>query len=302
MGEDTRLYLHVFDWPEDGILKVPGIFNEPKSAWLLADKSKASLNVTRHEDALWMALPEQVIDTMNTVVVLDIKGKPDISYPPVIQSEYMIFIDQIEPRLASSSDNFEIRYTTDGTMPSIESPKYSGALTLTETTLLSARCFRDGKPVSDSICTIFTKVKPLQPAKTAGLKPGLQFNYYEGEWDSLPDFSLLTPVKSGITGNFNLSEKNRGDHYAFVFEGFIQIEKDGIYEFTTDSDDGSQLLINTSCVVDNDGLHGMVQKKGAIALAQGYHAIRVTFFEQGGQDDLKVYFKAMGTKEMLISD
>ncbi len=56
LGEDTRLYLHVFDWPEDGILKVPGIFNEPKSAWLLADKSKASLNVTRNEDALWISL------------------------------------------------------------------------------------------------------------------------------------------------------------------------------------------------------------------------------------------------------
>jgi len=302
MGEDTRLYLHVFDWPEDGILKVPGIFNEPKSAWLLADKSKASLNVTRHEDALWMALPEQVIDTMNTVVVLDITGKPDISYPPVIESEYMIFIDQIEPRLASSSDNFEIRYTTDGTMPSIESPKYSGALTLTETTLLSARCFRDGKPVSDSICVMFTKVKPLQPAKTGDLKPGIQFNYYEGDWDSLPDFNKLTPVKTGIINNFDLSEKIKGDYYGFVFEGFIQIQQDGIYEFMTDSDDGSRLFIDGNLVVDNDGLHGMVQEKGAIALAKGYHSIKVTFFEKGGQDDLKVYFKGMGTKEILISD
>ncbi len=236
------------------------------------------------------------------MVVLDIKGKPDISYPPVIESEYMIFIDQIEAKLTSSSDNFEIRYTTDGTMPSIESHKYTGTLTLTETTLLSARCFRDGKPVSDSICVMFTKVKPLQPAKTGDLKPGIQFNYYEGDWDSFPDFNKLTPVKTGIINNFNLSEKIKGDYYGFVFEGFIQIQQDGIYEFMTDSDDGSQLFIDGNLVVDNDGLHGMVQEKGAIALAKGYHSIKVTFFEKGGQDDLKVYFKGMGTKEILISD
>ena len=302
LGEDTRLYLHVFDWPEDGILKVPGIFNEPKSAWLLADKSKAWLNVTRNEDALWIALPGQVIDTINTVVILDIKGKPDISYPPLIESEYMIFIDQIEVKLTSSSDNFEIRYTTDETMPSIESPKYSGTLTLTETTLLSARCFRDGKPVSDSVCATFTKVKPLPSIKTGDLKPGIQFKYYEGDWDSLPDFTKLTPVKTGIINNFNLLEKIKGDYYGFVFEGFIQIEQDGIYEFMTDSDDGSQLYIDGNLVVDNDGLHGMVQEKGALVLAKGYHSIKVTFFEKGGQDDLRVYMKEPGKKESLVLD
>jgi hypothetical protein len=59
----------------------------------------------------------------------------------------------------------------------------------------------------------------------------------------------------------------------------------------TDSDDGSQLFIDDRLVVDNDGLHGMVQKAGAIALAKGLHKIKVTFFEQGGQDDLKVHYK-----------
>jgi alpha-L-fucosidase len=302
MGEDTRLYLHVFDWPEDGILKVPGIFNEPKSAFMLSDYDKAPLNVSRHEDALWIALPKQALDTINTVVVLDIIGKPDISYPPVIHSDYMIFIDKIEPVLTSANNNFEIRYTKDGSMPSIESPKYSGTLTLTETTLLSARCFRDGKPVSDSVCKMFAKVQPVPALKTGNLKPGVNFSYYEGEWDSLPDFTQLTPVKTGITNNFNLSEKIKGDYYGFVFDGFIQIAEDGIYDFITDSDDGSQLFIDGNLVVDNDGLHGMVQVKGAIALAKGFHAIRVTFFEQGGQDDLKVYIKVPGMKESLVSD
>ncbi len=302
VGSDTRLYLHVFDWPEDGILKVPGIFNEPKSASILADNSENQLMVNRKEDALWIALPGTIVDSINTVVVLDVAGSPDISYPPVIQSDNRIFIDKIEPVLASVNDNFEIRYTTDGSMPSIESPKYSGKLILNETLLLSARCFRDGKPASDSVCALFRKVEPLAASKSDDLKPGIRYRYYEGDWDSLPDFSKLIPVKTGPTNNFNLSEKIKGDYYGFVFEGFIQIRQDGVYEFMTDSDDGSQLYIDGNLVVDNDGLHGMVVEKGAIGLAKGYHAIKVTFFEKGGQDELKVYFKMPGAKEALVAD
>jgi hypothetical protein len=168
--------------------------------------------------------------------------------------------------------------------------------------LLSARCFRDGKPVSDSVCATFTKVKPLPSIKTGDLIPGIQFKYYEGDWDSLPDFAKLTPVKTGIINNFNLLEKIKGDYYGFVFEGLIQIPNDGIYEFITDSDDGSRLFIDRNLVVDNDGLHGMVQEKGALALAKGYHSIKVTFFEKGGQDDLRVYMKEPGKKESLVLD
>jgi alpha-L-fucosidase len=301
-SDGTRLYLHVFNWTKDAILKVPGIFNEPKSAFLLAENSKAPLNVTRHEDALWIALPEKAPDTINTVVVLDIVGKPDISYPPVIQSDYRIFTDKVEPVLISANYNFEIRYTTDGSIPSIESPKYSGTLTLNETTLLTARSFRDGKPVSESVCASFTKVKPWQALKTGDPKPGIQFSYYEGDWDSLPDFAQMTPLKTGITNNFNLSEKINGDYYGFVYDGFIQVSQDGIYGFMTDSDDGSQLFIDGNLVVDNDGLHGMVKVMGAIALAKGYHSIKVTFFEKGGQDDLKVFIKEPGMNEEIISE
>ncbi len=263
----TRLFLHIFDWPEDAELKVPGIFNEPKSAYLLADKNHSALNFSRHEDALWISLPDKTPDTINTVVVLDVSGEPDISFPPVIQADYRIFIDKAEPQLTSSNMNFEIRYTIDGTMPTVESPLSSGKVLITETTLLTARCFRNGKPVSDSVCALFTKVKPLPPVKTEKLIPGINFRYYEGDWDSLPDFSKLIPVKTGIAGNFNLSEKIKGDYYGFEFEGFIQIPEDGIYEFMTDSDDGSQLFIDGNLVADNDGLHGMELVKGAIALA-----------------------------------
>jgi alpha-L-fucosidase len=68
-----KLYLHVFDWPKDGRLEVPGLRNEVKKAYLLADKSHGTLPVNRlSEDRLVVSVPEKAPDPVNTVVVLEI--------------------------------------------------------------------------------------------------------------------------------------------------------------------------------------------------------------------------------------
>ena len=45
----------------------------------------------------------------------------------------------------------------------------------------------------------FEGVEPLPAVKNdmANLKPGLNWSYYEGRWRRLPDWSKLTPVKTG---------------------------------------------------------------------------------------------------------
>jgi alpha-L-fucosidase len=42
-----KLYLHVFNWPVDGRLQVPGLKSKVKKAYLLVDKKRAKLPVTR---------------------------------------------------------------------------------------------------------------------------------------------------------------------------------------------------------------------------------------------------------------
>ncbi len=85
------------------------------------------------------------------------------------------------------------------------------------------------------------------------------------------------------------------------FEGFVLLPKDGVYSFFTDSDDGSRLYIGGTLVVENDGLHGINEEKGSIALSAGYHPIRVTFFEKTGANRLKVSYKGSNMKKQVIS-
>lgn len=79
-----KLFLHVFDYPTDGVLRVP-MTNKIKQAYLLA---KPNVNlVTRKEEARSLIIvPFKVPDKINTVVVLEFEGEPVISPSPMVGS------------------------------------------------------------------------------------------------------------------------------------------------------------------------------------------------------------------------
>jgi hypothetical protein len=239
---------------------------------------------------------------MNTVIVLDIEGKPDVANPPEITADFDIFVDEIQIAITSDRENVQVRYTLDGSIPQANSLLAEAPLRLTETTTVSARCFRNEKPVSASVQATFTKVSPKPAMQTANLSPGIKFAYFEGDWDWLPDFDQLKPIKTGILPNFNFLPRNQEEHFGFQYNGFINIPKNGVYGFYTDSDDGSQLFIGDQLVVNNDGLHGMHEESGVIALAAGFHPIHVTFFEKTGGDGLKVSWKGVGMEKEVVPD
>ncbi len=296
----TRLYLHVFDWPTNGSLRVPGVFNQPQKAFLLGDKEKAALVVKREDEALLISVPQQAPDTHNSVVVLDIVGAPDINHPPEIVSEHNIFVDQIAVAIKTASAKSEVRYTRDGSAPSNTSPLAQGMITLKETTTLAARCFRAGKPVSETVRATFTKVAPRDAIKVDKPQSGIRYSYFEGEWNNLPDFKTLTVVKSGVLANFEFSPRNEVERFGFEYTGYMRVPETGVYAFFTESDDGSRLYIGEELIVDNDGLHGMVEKRGVIALAAGLHPIRVTFFEKTGGDGLRVSYQTAKNAKQAV--
>ncbi len=296
----TRLYLHVFDWPRDGKLVVPGIFNSPRTAWLLPDSRKAALPVDRTEDALVINVPAAAPDAIDSVVVLDVAGKADINDPPRIESRFDIFFDTLDVAVTSDRDNVQVRYTLDGSVPTPASPVAAGKITLTGTTVLSARCFRDGQPVSGTIQSTFTKVGPRPAVKPDRPASGVKYAYYEGDWDVLPDFASLKAVAEGALPGFGLSPRKKQEFFGLEFVGYLRVPEEGVYEFFVSSDDGSRLYLGDALVVDNDGLHGALEKRGVIALAAGLHPIRVSYFNKTGGLDLRVQYASSKIKKQAI--
>lgn len=139
--------------------------------------------------------------------------------------------------------------------------------------------------------TVSVNVRALRPADNR-LNPidGLRVEYYQlNAPDVLPDYESLIPFDQEVSTEVNYPSTNGvfmnsglADDVGAVFSGYVLAIKDGIYTFTTDSDDGSRLYIGDEVVVENDGLHGMVKRGGSIPLHQGWHLIRIEFFERGG--------------------
>jgi mono/diheme cytochrome c family protein len=122
----------------------------------------------------------------------------------------------------------------------------------------------------------------------------LNYSYYEGSWQTLPDFAGLKPIATGTAVGFDLSLARRNDDMAMKFDGFLKIERDGDYRFYLTSDDGSKLWIDGKLVVANDGIHPPTTMSGAATLSNGIHAFTAAVFNAGGGVELDVDMKGPG--------
>ncbi len=73
MNDGAILYLHVFDWPADGKLSVPGLGNVVQEATLLADNQP--VKTALDDSGVTVYLPQKTLDAIDTVVVLKVKGQ-----------------------------------------------------------------------------------------------------------------------------------------------------------------------------------------------------------------------------------
>jgi alpha-L-fucosidase len=64
------VYLHVFDWPRDGLLRLPSLGKVPVSAHLLAKGAHTALGVGLGSDGVWIAGPSRAPDPVDSVIVL----------------------------------------------------------------------------------------------------------------------------------------------------------------------------------------------------------------------------------------
>lgn len=70
----TTLYLHVFDWPDDGTLLAPGLKSLAQRAYLLADNTE--LNTESVDDGLLLGpFTDEPIDPYNSVVVVELQDE-----------------------------------------------------------------------------------------------------------------------------------------------------------------------------------------------------------------------------------
>jgi alpha-L-fucosidase len=108
------LYLHVFDWPADGQLLVPGLKNAAQRAYLLSDPARKELAMQSSADGLTLTVPTAAPDPVSSTIVLRVKGTLNIQPIPLAQDDDgSVVLPASKARLHGSQIKYEVGHERD---------------------------------------------------------------------------------------------------------------------------------------------------------------------------------------------
>jgi hypothetical protein len=126
----------------------------------------------------------------------------------------------------------------------------------------------------------------------------------------VPDFETLTPVASITLGTINAPVESVTQQfqlfpasvaaelpgaYGLDCNGNLMITTAGTYNFSLNSDDGSELFIDGTLIINNPGPHAMEDVTGSANLTAGSHKIRVVNSQNDqGQQGLELAYELPG--------
>lgn len=175
-----------------------------------------------------------------------------------------------------------LRYTADGSLPTLDSPTVPQRLSLQAGQYTFAYVNARGVAGDPARLTV-SRPEFMLPATFSS---GLRVESYVGKWDKMPNFDRLKPVKTGIAAAVTADHGTQPEEFGLRFTGWLQVPEDGRYTFALGSDDGSRFWLGGALIVDHDGPHGYSEKLGRVRLKKGTYPIRIEFFEAGGAERL----------------
>lgn len=302
--EGETVYAVALSWPGESFVLQSVRPDAGSEIHMLGTSIPIGWKVMENGD-LEILIPESLQDESNrpckyawtfkiTGEALPLANAPTIITARNESGEQILFSGEIEIRIEGAEPGVPVHFTLDGSDPAPSSPECTAPFTLEKSTTVKAKAYKDGNKASFTAITEFLDI--LEEHVSC-----LNYAYYEGEWEQLPDFSQLEPVKEGYVYEIGLHPVHpRENYFGIAFRGKIAIKETGEYIFYTESDDGSKLYVNGEMIVENDGLHGMEEKAGKIHLTKGIHDFAVDYFEAGGGNALRVYIEGPGMEKQPI--
>ncbi len=138
-----------------------------------------------------------------------------------------------------------------------------------------------------------------------GLKPGLRCKSFKGAWRDLPDLSSAPPAATQIVAGMTPPKVDWSEGAAFSLEGYLKIEKEGLYSFYTKVRSGGMLVLGKNWRLERRNIpdNGILLFKGV--LKPGWHSLRLCLFtdEPGRQPQVFVQgpdFEKPGLTDSIV--
>lgn len=231
----------------------------------------------------------------------------DYRVPAAIGTQDTImFGSQLKVNLKPSVTGAKVYYTIDGYTPRETDMEYNIPMTYD----VPPDQYRDlktivitpsGKRSQVTHATMYNKT-PLPPVNYQGNTTGLKYQLFSGEFTSLAQLKDAAVIDTGVVMSFNTTPFKKNMHgFGIIYTGFIRIDTDGNYGFSTASANGSSLAIDDQPIVDNDGKHGVFDQGGSVPLLKGFHKIIIKYFDAGTSGSLKVFMTIPGKPKGELS-
>jgi hypothetical protein len=128
----------------------------------------------------------------------------------------------------------------------------------------------------------------------------VRYQYYQGNWNFLPNFATETVLASGTQDSVTLENAQQANRFGFVFSAYIVPPVSGLFIFNLTSDDGSALFINGTRVINNDGVKAATSVLGNYTMVVNtLYSVSIQYFQRDGD---KVLILTCGIQGGPIAD
>lgn len=224
-------------------------------------------------------------------------GKRQFSIKPskseFIKNRINTFLEDDTVSFNNQFSDIETWYTKNNSAEK----KYNQPIEITETSELSFYLKNSKNEYSLEESRIFEKTEFLKSTNVTSLEAGLKYKYYEGEWETIPDFSSLKPKSHGVASDFLIRDiALREDNWGLVYTGYLKIDEDNLYHIRVRmEEDIARLYIDNKLIVSENTIIKR-ENIGAAALKKGYHTIRIEFWEEQNGQRLRFYTRTNGNE------
>jgi pectate lyase len=201
-----------------------------------------------------------------------------IDPPQIRPSSGMVFTTPpLYVTLSTSEPNAPIYYTTDGREPTTASARYEGPISAYDDAHVRAKSLRAQRPTTAAYAA-YDRIEWLAAVATArhhpdAAIPGLRYEVYEADdWDEGVTLDELDPVTAGVNADVDFSLRGTAGYNAVVFQGWLDVPADGVYEFYLRDDVRSRLYVGGRLVTQG---RPRGTEPGRIALRRGFHTFQL---------------------------
>jgi len=188
-----------------------------------------------------------------------------------------------------------IRYTTDGSRPTADSRLYSTPVEVDKTTDIRFASFKEGILPSLPVSALVKKLDFENYTNFEGkgdFQKGLKYKYFEVHVLEPEELDKYKPVETGIIENFTIDKRKREDYFGYIWSGYIDIPRNGIYTFS--------IKVNDKCVLYVDGKEFMRGGIKTVALKKGKYQVMEKYFQLGARKFNIVSWEGPGIENQEI--